>query len=289
MQPDRLKVLEQPKLPGGRAVLAFSGWMDGGEVSTGTVEWLVKTLRARSVATIDPEGFCLFNMPGSMEVAALFRPYTKIEDGVLDAYEPPDSTFYSDEQHRLLMFRSREPNLGWREFADCLFRFASQCGVSELYFVGSVGGAVPHTREPRIRSAVSDPSLKPSLERYGVNFVTYEGPASFSTYLLAQAPTRGFTMASLVVEIPAYIQGTNPKCIEAVIRKLDAILELKVDLDELRALVSAWDERLSGVLEEDAELAKFIHKLEEDYDNEVFDTQMGDLKQWLEQRGVRVD
>jgi len=29
--------------------------------------------------------------------------------------------------------------------------------------------------------------------------------------------------------------------------------------------------------------------LEENYDNEVFDTEMGELKKWLEQKGVRLD
>lgn len=36
-------------------------------------------------------------------------------------------------------------------------------------------------------------------------------------------------------------------------------------------------------------LAERIQKLEEDYDNEVFDTQMTDLKDWLEQQGIRLD
>ncbi len=96
-------------------------------------------------------------------------------------------------------------------------------------------------------------------------------------------------MASFVAEIPAYIQGTNPRCIEAVLRKLGAILGLEIGLDELRTLAAAWEERLSRVLERTPDLAKLIRKLEADYDNEVFDTQMGDLKEWLEQRGIRVD
>jgi hypothetical protein len=29
--------------------------------------------------------------------------------------------------------------------------------------------------------------------------------------------------------------------------------------------------------------------MEEDYDNEMFDTQMGDLKEWLEKQGIRLD
>jgi len=41
----------------GTLVLAFSGWMDGGDVSTGTVSRLVHLLDARAIAEIDPEPF----------------------------------------------------------------------------------------------------------------------------------------------------------------------------------------------------------------------------------------
>ena len=289
MPSDRLNIASQPTLHEGRMVLTLSGWLDGGEVSTGTAEWLVKKLGAHKVASIDPESFCVYNLPGSMEIASLFRPHTKIEDGVVTAYQAPENTFFCNQEHGLLLFRGKEPNFGWTEFAECIFSFASRAGVSTVYFVGSFGGAVPHTREPRLTSTVSDESLRPALERCGVRFTDYEGPASFSTYLLTQARSRGLCMASFVAEIPAYIQGNNPRCIEAVLRKLGAILGLEIGLDELRTLAAAWEERLNRALERTPDLAKLIRKLEADYDNEVFDTQMGDLKEWLERRGIRVD
>jgi proteasome assembly chaperone (PAC2) family protein len=289
MSRERLTIHARPKLSDGRMILAFSGWMDGGNVSTGTVEWLGQTLEARKVAEIDPENFCIYSFPGSMEISALFRPRTKIENGMISAFQPPENTFFCAEQHELVLFHGREPNINWSEFADCIFSFASEAGVSSLYFVGSVGAAVPHTREPRLMSSVSDKRLKPTLERFGITFTDYAGPASFSTHLLAHARSRGFRMASLVAEIPAYIQGTNPKSIEAVIKKLAAILHIEVDLREVHKLSAAWEERLNDVLEQKPDLAKYIRKLEEDYDNEVFDTQMGDLKEWLEQQGIRVD
>jgi len=40
---------------------------------------------------------------------------------------------------------------------------------------------------------------------------------------------------------------------------------------------------------EQPELAGNIGKLEEDYDNEIFNNEMGELKHWLEQQGIRVD
>ena len=70
MNTDPLEIHAQPRLTDGRMVLAFSGWMDVGDVSTGTVEYLAKTLGARKVGALNPEGFYLYSFPGSMEIAS---------------------------------------------------------------------------------------------------------------------------------------------------------------------------------------------------------------------------
>jgi predicted ATP-grasp superfamily ATP-dependent carboligase len=289
MAAERLRIHTQPRLDNGQMILAFSGWMDGGNVSTGTVDWLTAALGAQEVGTIDPEGFYIYNFPGAMEISALFRPYAQIQDGALTALLPPENTLWCSVEQKLVLFRGKEPNFNWREFAECIFSFASAAGVTALTFIGSVAGAVPHTREPRFFATVSEESLKPALSEHGVNFTNYEGPASFATQLLSEARNRGVHMVSLVAEIPAYMQGPNPKSIEATVRMLAAILGLHVPLGDLRTLSTAWEERLSEVLGQKPELTKHILKLEEDYDNEVFDTQMGDLKEWLVQHGIRVD
>ncbi|MHC4675649.1 MAG: PAC2 family protein, partial [Planctomycetota bacterium] len=238
---------------------------------------------------IDPEGFYIYNFPGSMEVSALFRPFTKIEEGLIKEYQPAENIIYYNEKNNLLLFKGKEPNLNWARFADCIFSIGTELGMSELYFVGSYAGIVPHTREPRLTSSVSNEKLKSVLAQYNINFTSYEGPASFATQLITQAPRRGLQMASLVAEIPSYIQGTNPRSIEAVIKILSALLGLNVNFDELRAMGDTWEQRLNEVLEEKTDLAELINKLEQDYDNEVFDTQMGDLKEWLQRQGIRVD
>jgi hypothetical protein len=284
-----LRTYTDLRLAQGRMILAFSGWMDGGDVSIGTVDWLSSRLKAQTVADIDPEGFFLCHFPGPMEINTLLRPQVRVLGGLVQDFEPIASTFFAHPAQSLALFRGREPNLRWNDFADCIFAFANAAGITRLYFVGSFGGTVPHTRTPRLWSSVSDPALKPELETHGVRFSDYEGPASFATLLLHQAAAHGVQMVSLVAEIPAYIQGTNPTCIEAVVRTLAAILKLNVPLSEFRSLSPTWEEKVSEALDQKPDLTKYIHKLEEDYDNEVFDTQMGDLKDWLEQQGIRVD
>lgn len=286
---DSLKIYERPNLREPRLLLGFSGWMDGGEVSTGTVRCLIDKLGAKKFAEIPPRGFYIYNFPGMMEVTALFRPHTKIKDGLIRAFEFPTNTFFADEENSQILFLGKEPNLRWEEYADCVFALCETFGVKSIYFIGSVSGLVPHTREPRLFCSASNGKLKENLHRYGVNFSDYEGPASVVTYLTTCCTERDIDMVSLVATVPAYVQGNNPKCIEAVTRRLAGILGLQIDFDDLRAVSDEFEKKLSDVVQEQPELAENIHKLEEDYDNEIFDHEMGDLKKWLQQQGIRLD
>ena len=289
MTPEAMRIEVRPKLNHPQMVLGLSGWMDGGDVSTGVIRQLVRMLGARKLGEIEPEGFYLCSFPGTMGVAAMFRPHTEIKDGLIVRYEPPANTFYYSRQNNLILFVGKEPNLRWDDYVDCILSLASTFGVDMSYFIGSVAGLVPHTREPRLFSTVSDEALKPPLEQCGIRFSDYDGPASVVTLLTREAGRRGHSMATLVAEIPAYIQGHNPRCIESVIRRLAAMLGLEVRLDKVRRASDVFEKKLNNVLEGRTELAELISKLEEDYDNEVFDTQMGDLKQWLEDQGIRLD
>jgi proteasome assembly chaperone (PAC2) family protein len=289
MPSDKLNIYKRPNFNSPRLLLGFSGWMDGGEVSTGTVKFLIDKLGAQKFADINPEGFYIYSFPGSMEITALFRPHTKIENGLIKSFEIPADAFYYSEENDLILFSGKEPNLNWEEFAESIYSLCEQFDVQIIYFIGSIAGLVPHTREPRFFCSVSHNELKETFQRYGVKFTNYEGPASIITYLTNNCFKRDLNMVSLVATIPAYVQGNNPKCIEAVTRRLAGILDLQVKLDDLRIISDEFERKLSDIVQEQPELESNIHKLEEDYDNEIFNNEMGDLKQWLEQKGIRMD
>ena len=266
-----LRVEDCPRLQDATMVLAFSGWMDGGAVSTGTVRRLVDLLKAEPLAEIDADTFYVYNMPGPMEVAALFRPHVEISDGLIDEINMPDNQFYCHRPANLVLFVGREPNLRWRTFGECIFGLAAEVGVRRILFVGSFGGAVPHTRQPRLYVTCSDASILPEMEKYGVRRSGYSGPGSFTSYLMTQAPAAGVQMVSLAAEIPGYLQSANPMCIEAVTGRLAKILKLPLDLDELRAASTAWELEISGEVEQNEELAEKVRQLEEAYDNELLE------------------
>src|SRR4051812_44904447 len=133
----QLKTHSVPKLPNATLLLALTGWMDGGDVSTGTVKQIMGRREVQRVATIEPDEFYIYNFPGSMEVSALFRPHVEYKDGVVERLEMPVNTFWADEANNLLFFVGKEPNLKWQAFADCLFELIKQVGVTRILFMGS--------------------------------------------------------------------------------------------------------------------------------------------------------
>lgn len=265
---------DRPQLKDGTLVLAFSGWMDGGDVSTGTVERLIDLLDAKPIAEIDGELFYIYSFPAPMELASLFRPHIEIDDGVVKSFELPSNIFYCHADANLVLFVGKEPNMNWRLFGRCIFKLAEEIGIKRILFVGSFGGAVPHTREPRLYVTCSDATLLPTMEKFGVRRTEYKGPGSFTTYLLTQAPDSGVEMTSLVAEIPGYLQGPNPTSIEAVTRRLAKILQLPLELDELRLASTTWELQVSGAIDEDEDLAEKVRHLEEEYDNDLLEQEL---------------
>jgi proteasome assembly chaperone (PAC2) family protein len=267
--PSILRIRHCPQYARGTLVLAFTGWMDGGDVSTGTVLRLVNLLSARPVARIDAEPFYISNFPGSMELTALFRPHVRIENGLIKSFDLPGNSFYAYDDAELLLFVGKEPNLRWRTFGDAIFRMARKAGIRRILFVGSFGGSVPHTRQPRLFVTGSDEQLLTDMQPYGVRRTNYEGPGSFTTYLMTRASVEGIEMVSLVAEIPGYLQGTNPLSIEAVTRRLGKILKLPLDLASLRTASTQWELEVSNAVEQDSELAQKVRELEDEYDDEL--------------------
>lgn len=55
MPSSHLKIVAQPKLSGATMLLALTGWMDGGHVSTGTVKVLMDNRPLVEIAHIEPD------------------------------------------------------------------------------------------------------------------------------------------------------------------------------------------------------------------------------------------
>lgn len=269
MTMEALQFVNDERLDGATLILAFTGWMDGGSVSTGTVDRLVDLFNAQLVATVNPDPFYLFNFPGTMEMSSLFRPHIEINDGLIERVELPSNSFFSYPEGNLLFFLGKEPNLRWNEFGDAILAFADYHSVSRIIFVGSFGGTVPHTRQPRLYATTCDSAILDTLGQYGIQRTDYAGPGSFTSFLMTRAPEVDVEMFSIIAEIPSYLHGRNPTCIEAVTRRLAKLLGLPLDLDALRTKSTDWELEISKMVDADPDLRDKIRELENAYDNEL--------------------
>jgi proteasome assembly chaperone (PAC2) family protein len=261
---------EVPRIDDATLLLALTGWMDGGDVSTGTVKRLMENRPLVEIARIDADPFYIFNFPGSMEVAAVFRPEVRMKKGLIRrGPKIPENVFHADAADKLVFFLGAEPNLRWQSFADAIFTLCERVGVKRIVFIGSFGGTVPHTREPRLYGSISHAHLSDILAAHNLRPSDYSGPSSFSTLLISQAPSHGIEMVSFVAEIPGYLNGENPLSIEAVSRRLAKFLNQPIDLASLREASNTWEAQVSEAVQKDEELAETVRKLEEAYDNEL--------------------
>ena len=72
---------------------------------------------------------------------------------------------------------------------------------------------------------------------------------------------------------------------EAVLKRLSSMLNLDLDLAALQTVADAIEHRLDEVIAKRPELAEHIGNLESNYDQEVFDDDMDDLKGWAQAAG----
>jgi predicted ATP-grasp superfamily ATP-dependent carboligase len=283
-------IIDKPfSLKNGTLLVGFSGWMDGGEASTGSINYLIEFFNAPQCAMIAPEGFYVYNFHGDMEVSSISRPYTRIVNGLIEEYKFPENIFFCSEQHNLAFFLGREPDVEWDYFGDCMYDFCKEYGISTVYCCGSVAGLTPHTREPRIGFVASQQELRDQLEQTGLRPSNYEGPSGIMTYFVNRATFESIPTANLVAEIPAYVQGYNPRSIETFVKLLARLLEQKVDLDELHKASMEFEEKITELVNQQDELPEKVAELERDYDREAFDREMGELKHWMGRQGLRFD
>ncbi|MBM3501072.1 MAG: PAC2 family protein [Armatimonadetes bacterium] len=302
---EELEIRHRPNVIGPAMVMGFSGWMDGGSVSTGTVGYLVDRLNAQPFAAIRPHDFYILNFPIStiplsiytsegkavltsanpMDIAAVFRPSTRIEDGVIRELTFPKNEFYCSESANLILFVGEEPHIRWGAYTRCLFEVAEAFGVRELYFIGSVAGPLPHTREPRLRASVADDRLKAKLADLAVGYSEYEGPASITTALSFESPAHGIAMRTLVVDVPHYPfveMPAYPRSILKTTAALNDLLDLGLDLDDLRRSSATVEERLNALLEDNDTFRELVVKLQAIYDREAADPDEELLKRLMD-------
>ena len=269
-------IAERPRLRRPYMVCGLSGWVDGGESASGSTRYLIKKLKAQKFAEIPIDRFHIFQMPGELSQ----RPKIKIEDGLLKEHRFPRNQFYymvnPDADNDLILYLGMEPNLNWAEYAGAILSVANEFGVARIYLLGGVLDKTPHTREPGVSCACSSAELGEEMLKYGIQYSNYEGPGSFGTTLLHFCQQKQMPMASLIARATYYpefniIIPHNPKAIRAMVRRLNSLLRLSLDISDLDREAEEFEAKLGFMASHNPEFQTYVEELEKDFVEERYE------------------
>ncbi|MBI5671321.1 MAG: PAC2 family protein [Chloroflexi bacterium] len=200
---DSVDFRERPEAQEIVMIAGWRQWADGGSVSSGLPLYLVQHTKARRIGTMKPDGFYLFQIPGTHD---LVRPVVKFDEGYPRSLETQRNEFYytGDSQRGVVIFLGDEPHMDIERYVAAILDAAQSLGVKRIVGLGGVYGELPYDKERMISSNYSLPALKEPVRRLAVNLSDYEGGASIGSVVCKRAGERGLEYVGLYAFVPAY-------------------------------------------------------------------------------------
>ena len=237
-------------------VAGFDGWGNALNISNGMVAYLIRRLKAKQFADLDPDIFYRYDDQ---------RPVVDITEGNLNELTPPGGSFYAVEtdtgQSDLIILKANEPNLQWFRFVDQLFSMCRQLEVETVITLGSMYDNVLHT--DRIISGIaSNREILSELNEKRINSISYQGPSAIHSIIQSEGAKKGFKCISLWSHCPYYLQGTTHFGILSYLGKIiAAMLNFKLDTQDLDANWEKLEKQINKLIESNSELKSLVSNL----------------------------
>ena len=251
-----IHIKELPKLKNPLLIAGFDGWGNALNISKGMVNYLIRRMKAKHFADLDPDTFYRYDDQ---------RPQVSIVGGILKSFRSPGGSFYAAQtdagQSDLVILKADEPNLRWFQLADQLFLICQKLGIRTVITLGSMYDNVLHT--DRIVSGVaSTEDVVSRLMESNINPIDYQGPSAIHTIIHSEGSKRGFECISLWSHCPYYLQGTTPFGLLSHMGRLIAELaNFQIDTPDLEAKWRKLKEQINRLIDGNSELQSLISSL----------------------------
>jgi len=249
-----------------RALLigAFAGWNDAASAASWAARFLINQWAARQFAEIDPDIFFDFTSA---------RPHARVSGGTIRKITWPTNKFYgvraaSDKPTRaprdMVLLLGQEPHLRWRVFNREILELARACHVDEIVLIGSLVAEVPHTAPTHITGTSNQSATLRRFKTHDIGRANYNGSTGILSALHEAAKAEGFHVTSLWGVAPHYVSATpNLPVAEALLRRLDTLYGLDLQLDDLARLAQRFTNRVSALVADDPDMLAYVRALEE--------------------------
>lgn len=267
---------------------AFAGWNDAASAATWAIKFLINQWDAEPFAEIDPDAFYDFTEK---------RPTTRISGGAVRRLSWPSNRFYvyhaasapnapsasnasnassasnasnasnaaeKGEARDVVLFLGEEPHLRWKTFAREMAQLCRQLGVDEMLLLGVFSAEAPHTAPVQVTGATSRAATLRRMDLFGVERATYSGPTGILTAVQDIARREGIATTSLWAAAPHYVAAApNLPVAEALLRHIDQIYDLDLNLKDLGRAARRFTNRVSSLVAADPDVTAYVHTLEQ--------------------------
>jgi proteasome assembly chaperone (PAC2) family protein len=251
-----IKYLSEPSLHEPALVAGFGGWGNAGEVATSTVDFLVKSLEAQQLASLESDVFFLFSVN---------RPLVTIAHGHLKSLDLPRSRFYFSTNslgRDLILFFGPEPQLCWHQYVEAFMQLCRRFGVRTFITLGGLHDEVLHNETKISAAGASMDEVQRLRElKEPVELIEYVGPSAIHSLFLAKALEQKIESISLWAHAASYLQGTNYKLCSGLIKRLNLLLGLEVEPTELDLSWKLVEDQIDQLIEKNEQLKQHVEEL----------------------------
>ena len=236
-------------------IAAFGGWNDAAGAASGAVVFLGERLGATKVAALDPEAFYDFQAT---------RPMIDLRTASESSIVWPEVEVLvarTEGARDVVLVAGAEPSMRWRTFCTLLLDAAAALGVTRVVTLGSLLADVVHSIAVRITGMASDPSFVAGMD---FREPSYQGPTGIVGVLHHEASRRGLETVSMWAPVSHYAAGlTNSKGSLALVRALEQVAGVTVDVHELEEAAAAFEGQVARAVEAEPRLRQLVEQLED--------------------------
>jgi proteasome assembly chaperone (PAC2) family protein len=257
-----VEILQIPSLRDPIMLIAFSGWNDGAEAATGALDHLLSAWTDSNddvvpvlIAQVDSEDFYDYQVS---------RPQVRISDSMQREITWPGTQIFGlsipSMKKDLVIVTGVEPSMRWKSFTREILDIADDLETSMIITIGAMLSDSPHTRPIRILATTSNPSIGSRLDLQPSN---YQGPTGIIGAIQDGCTRRGIESLSLWASVPHYAPNApSPKASLALIQAIEDYVGISIPLGDLREQAETWEDSVTQLASEDADVADYVKALE---------------------------
>jgi proteasome assembly chaperone (PAC2) family protein len=237
---DVIRLYARPRL---KAPVVLASWPGIGNVSVIAASYLLRKLDFKDLGEIEPSVF--FDAIGVVA-----------RDNIVEEPQFPQSLFYywknkAGGSDIILFIGEDQPLTKGYELANCVIDVAERFKARRIYTCAAALSRMHHSEESRVWGVVTDPQMKPELEKYDLAQKGNLQISGLNGLLLGVAKERGLEGICLLGEVPMYATRIqNPAAAVAVLGALTRMLNIEIDMAELDDIAKESASRMKQMADE---------------------------------------